>query len=80
MYTTYVLKSLVNGRLYTGSTNNFLRRFSEHNTGKSKYTRSLKPFIVVHKEEYITRNEAVNRELFLKTGKGRELIKKFLKI
>lgn len=33
MYFVYVLKSLVNNRLYTGSANNLDRRIQEHNSG-----------------------------------------------
>lgn len=79
MFFTYVLRSLANKRLYTGSTDNFDRRFAEHNSGKSKYTRTLKPFILDYKEEYSTRTEAVQREKFLKSGKGREFLKNFIK-
>jgi len=75
MFHVYILKSLKNGRYYIGSTNNIDRRFKEHNSGTSKYTRLTKPFILLHKEEYQTRKEAVRRELFLKTGAGRAWIK-----
>ena len=75
MWYVYILRSQVNGRLYTGSTDDLSRRLKEHNSGKSKYTKSTRPFISVHFEEYITRLEARRRERFLKTGKGRELLK-----
>ncbi|MCL5784155.1 MAG: GIY-YIG nuclease family protein [Patescibacteria group bacterium] len=78
MYYTYVLKSLKNGKLYTGSTNNLVRRLEEHNSGKSKYTRLTRPFKIIYKEEFKTRSEAHKRELFLKTGKGREWFKTIL--
>ncbi|OGM22641.1 endonuclease [Candidatus Woesebacteria bacterium RIFCSPHIGHO2_01_FULL_39_17] len=79
MYFVYVLKSLTNGRFYTGSTSNLERRLNEHNLGKSKYTRLTKPFNLIYKEEYKTRVEAYKRELFFKTGKGRELLKILIK-
>ena len=78
MYYVYVLKSLRNSRFYTGSTDNVVRRLAEHNSGKSKYTRFTKPFILVYKEEFKTRSEAYKRELFLKSGKGREILKEIL--
>ena len=67
-----------NGRLYTGSTSDFERRFSEHCSGKSKYTKNVLPVKLVYKEEYSTRSEAYRREMFLKTGKGREFLSKIL--
>jgi len=75
MYFVYVLRSLKNGRLYTGSTNNLKRRLLEHNLGKSKYTRLTRPFKLIYKETYKNNLEARRRELFLKSGKGRELLK-----
>jgi len=75
MFCVYILRSLKNGRNYTGSTNNIERRLKEHNSGESKYTRLTKPFVLIYKKEYQTRKEAVRRELFFKSGKGREWIK-----
>ncbi|HSD98068.1 MAG TPA: GIY-YIG nuclease family protein [Patescibacteria group bacterium] len=80
MFSVYVLKSLANGRLYTGSTNNVERRLREHNAGQTKYTRSTRPFVLIYQEVYDTKVEAIRRERFLKTGKGRELLKQILGI
>jgi len=79
MWQVYVLKSLVNGRFYTGSTNSFERRLKEHNSGHGKYTKLTRPFELIYKETYLTRLEARRRELFFKTGKGREVLKDLIK-
>ena len=78
MFYAYVLKSLKNGRFYTGSTNNIKRRLNEHNNGQTTYTSKTGPFELVYKESYNTKIEAAGRERFLKTGKGRELLKSIL--
>ena len=78
MWYVYVLRSLKNGRLYTGSTNGLTRRLDEHARGHSKYTRHAGPFELIHKEECETRLEARRRELFLKTGPGRAELKQTL--
>lgn len=78
MWYVYVLQSLVNGRHYTGSTDDIERRLKEHNAGKSKYTSLTRPFKLIYSEKLETRLEARRRELFLKTGKGREILKKIL--
>ena len=78
IFYVYVLKSLKNGRFYTGSTNNIERRLFEHNNGQTKYTSLTTPFELVYKEEYKTKLEASRRERFLKTGKGREILKQIL--
>lgn len=76
MFYVYILRSLVNGRFYIGSTNNLERRIYEHNNGKSKYTSLTKPFALIHEEKHPNRREAAQRERFLKSGKGREWIYK----
>ena len=78
MYTVYVLKSLKDGRQYTGSTEDLERRLKEHNAGKTASTRRRRPFVLVHTEEYESREAAEDRERYLKTGKGREELKKLL--
>ena len=75
MFSVYVLRSLKNGRFYTGFTGNFSRRIIEHNSGKSLYTKLTKPFELVYVEEFVIKSEALKREKFFKTGKGRELLK-----
>jgi putative endonuclease len=75
MFFVYVLKSCKNGRMYVGSTNNLQRRLYQHNHGQNISTRSKGPYIIVYNESYFSRNEAVQREHYLKTGKGREEIK-----
>ena len=79
MWIVYIIRSQVNNRLYIGSTNDLERRLEEHNSGKSTYTKPTRPFTLVYRELYNTRLEARRRERFLKTGKGRELLKKLIK-
>ncbi|WP_245574816.1 GIY-YIG nuclease family protein [Aequorivita capsosiphonis] len=38
------------------------------------YTLRYRPWVVLHVEFHKTKKEALQRELFLKSGKGRELI------
>ena len=78
MFYVYVLKSLKNGRHYTGSTNNLERRIHEHNSGQTKYTKIAGPFELIYKESYNTKLEAIRRERFSKTGKGRGVLKQIL--
>ena len=75
MYTVYVIKSKVNDRLYVGYTENIIERLNSHNSGKVRSTKAYKPYTLVYKEEYENKTEARKREIFLKSGKGRELVK-----
>jgi putative endonuclease len=78
IYYVYVLESLKNGRRYTGSTNDLVKRLKEHNNGRSKYTSKTGPYVLIHSEIYPTQLEARRRERYLKTGKGRLELDKLL--
>ena len=66
MFYVYVLKSLKDKLLYTGSTNDLRRRFKEHNSGKIYSTRLRKPFILIYYEAYNDEKDARMREHNLK--------------
>lgn len=78
MYFVYVLRSLKDCKLYKGSTSNLVRRLRQHNNGTTESTRRRRPFVLIYCEEYPTKEEAESREMFLKSGKGREELKKVL--
>ena len=59
-------------RRYVGSTVDVERRLAEHNSGKTKSTRAGAPWELVYSESFGTRSEAVRREMYFKTGRGRE--------
>jgi putative endonuclease len=71
MFYVYVLRSDATGRRYTGSCADLDDRIRRHNGGESKSTRHGIPWRLVHCEQYATRAEAMRRERFLKTGRGR---------
>jgi putative endonuclease len=68
----YVLRSELTGRRYVGSRQDLDHRFREHNAGESKATKHGIPWRIVHHESCSTRAEAVRRERYFKTGKGRD--------
>ena len=73
MYFVYILKSIKDNNLYTGSTTDLLKRIKAHNGGKVKSTQRRKPFKVVYFEEHLTSLEARRRESFLKSYEGGKL-------
>ncbi|MDI6734008.1 MAG: GIY-YIG nuclease family protein [Patescibacteria group bacterium] len=79
MFYVYILKSLKNGKLYTGYTNDLRKRFKEHNDGKSTYTKGRGPFKLIYYEACIDQDDARSRELYLKSGGGKRFIKSRLK-
>lgn len=78
MYYVYVLQSLKDRKLYIGYTNNLKRRFEEHNSGRNEVTRDRKPFRLLYYEACTHKEDALKRELQLKTGFGREYLKRRL--
>jgi len=76
MYYIYILKSLKDGNLYIGRTNNFERRFREHNSGKVASTKSRKPFVLLEKVEVVSELDSVKLELKYKKGYKREELKR----
>ncbi|MED4069677.1 GIY-YIG nuclease family protein [Priestia endophytica] len=52
---------------YGGYTNNMERRLAVHNEGKgAKYTRARRPVILLYKEEFETKSEAMKAEYAFK--------------
>ncbi|NOX47238.1 MAG: GIY-YIG nuclease family protein [Chlorobi bacterium] len=78
MYSVYVIRSEVDGRLYKGITNDLDRRLKEHNNSKTKSTKGFVPWNLVYFEELENRKEAREREKYFKSGSGREFLKKIL--
>jgi putative endonuclease len=74
VYYSYVLRSLRNGLLYKGSTQNIESRIITHNLGKVRYTSKFLPWELVLCEEFNSRTEAMKREKWYKTGIGRDWI------
>jgi len=79
MYYTNVLRSLKDKKLYTGFTNDLERRLKQHQNGLCESTKNRVPFELIFYEEFENRSEAIMREKFFKTGKGREFLKNVIK-
>ena len=79
MFIVYILFSFKLKKYYIGHTNNFNKRFQEHNKGISTFTKSGIPWKIVYSEEYQTRIEAIKREKQIKSYKGGNAFKKMLK-
>jgi len=76
MFYVYFLKSLKDGNLYIGRTNNVQRRLMEHNSGRVNCTKSRRPFILLKAIEFCSETESVKMEKEYKKGFQREKIKK----
>ena len=74
LFYVYVLQSETTERYYTGFTSDIEHRVGQHNAGVTKSTKNRGPWKLVYKEQYDSRADAMRREKFLKSGKGREQI------
>ena len=79
MFYTYILKSLRDGKLYIGYTNDLWKRFKPHNEGLLTYTKGRGPREIIYYEACLNEDDARSRELYLKTGVGRRYINSRLK-
>ena len=76
MFTVYALYSLEFDKIYVGYTSNLTKRLLQHNELSIKgYTVRYRPWVVVFKEEYQTKTEAIKREKQLKSSRGRAYIR-----
>lgn len=75
----YVLASVKDGKWYTGSTNDLRKRFKQHNDGRSMSTKGRGPFDLIYYEMCRDEKDARVREIYLKTGMGKQYLKNRLK-
>ena len=71
----YVLSPANGHYLYKGSCRNLVERLKDHRAGRVAHTRNLRPLQLVHFEYCTDFAEARRREIFLKSGMGREWLK-----
>ena len=69
-FVVYILYSPSRKRNYTGFTSNLIQRFHSHNVSGEDSTRFYRPWIVIHIEFYSTKEEALKREKYYKSGRG----------
>ena len=79
MYYVYVLTSLKDSKLYIGFTNDLKRRLKEHNSGKNASTKSRIPLELVYYEAHLSKADAMRRERYFKTTKGRSTLRQMLR-
>lgn len=72
---TYVLRSLKDKKLYTGSTNDLKRRLKQHNDGEVPSTSYRRPLELVYYEARLNEKTARKREKYLKTIWGKRFLK-----
>ncbi len=76
-YKVYAIKNK-KGRIYIGLTKNINQRLKDHNSGKVFSTKGYRPWDLFYNEFCTDRIKARKREKFLKSGCGKEFLKKLM--
>lgn len=65
-YQVYILRSLKNGRHYTGISIDIDRRLNEHNKGSAKSTRPHVPYERIWNSDFMSQSDALKLEILIK--------------
>jgi len=76
MITVHLLQSEKDGTYYVGMAKDVTERLNEHNRGKSKYTKSRMPWVLIYTEACSDWSEARKREKYLKSSSGKACLRK----
>lgn len=79
MHIVYILESLKDHGWYIGYTTNLKQRLVAHNSHRNRSTATRGPWKIMYCEAYLSKKDALGREKFLKSGNGREIVKKQLR-
>ncbi len=83
MHYVYILQSkreiqVNNKKCYIGRTDDLRRRIQEHQQGKTWTTKRILPIELIFYEAFKDKQDAIRREKYLKTSKGKSTIKMML--
>lgn len=79
MFYIYILISLTDRKLYIGYTPDLKERLKAHNNGYVKSTKYRRPLQLIHYEAFLSEEDALRREEYLKGGNGHLEMKVSLK-
>ena len=79
MFYTYVLLSELDEKLYYGLTQDLTQRFEQHARGLVESTKHRLPLRLIYYEACCTKEDALRREKYFKSYRGRQFIHKRLK-
>ena len=78
-YYVYILLSLKDSNFYSGFTKDVFKRFDEHQKGKNVSTKNRRPFELIYFEAHRSKDDALRREKYFKSSKGKTTLKQILK-
>ena len=79
MYYVYVLLSKTDRKFYIGFSEDLRSRIKAHRDGLVESTRPRRPLILIFYEAYITKTDALRREKYFKSSKGKTSLRYMLR-
>jgi len=79
MFYTYILLSLSDHKFYIGYSSNLKQRIKDHNEGKNISTEPRRPFKLIYYEAHLSKVDAMRREKYFKTDKGKSSLRLILR-
>jgi putative endonuclease len=80
MHYVYVLLSLKDKNFYIGFSEDIKKRLADHNAGRNTSTKPRRPFELIYYEAHLSKEDALRRELYFKTTKGKSTLKQMLRV
>jgi putative endonuclease len=78
MYYFYILRSLINSKLYLGYTSDLKRRLKSHNSKLNKASKPNAPFELLFYSAFKNKDDAIECESYFKTTAGWRRLKRML--
>jgi putative endonuclease len=75
----YILRSLKDGLFYIGYSEDLRTRVKDHNAGKNVSTKNRRPLELIFYEAFPSKKDALRREAYFKTTKGKITLKQMLR-
>ena len=76
-YVYYLRSQSFPEKTYIGFTHNLKQRFSDHNRGKSVYTKQCRPWVLVGFLGFDQESKAMRFERYLKSNAGRIFLRRY---
>jgi putative endonuclease len=70
---------MLDEQLYIGYSSNLKNRLTDHFNGKVESTAPRRPLRLIHVEYFLSEQDAVRREKYLKTTKGKRALRLMLR-
>jgi putative endonuclease len=78
MVEVYAILSIPSNEIYVGMALSAEKRLKEYNNGKNRFTKGLRPWKIIHIEYFADWKSARVREKYLKSGVGKEFLKRLV--